>query len=39
LGKHGAAAPDTNSDSHADTDPYSIGLADSFCVSDTDSDV
>jgi hypothetical protein len=37
LGKHGTAAPHTDTDSHAD--PHSIDLADSFCVTDTDSDV
>jgi len=39
LGKHGTAAPHTDTDSHADADPHSIDLADSFCVTDTDSDV
>src|SRR6185312_7793579 len=33
LGKHGTAA------SHTDADPHSIDLADSFCITDTDSDV
>ena len=37
LGKHGAAAPHT--DTHAYAEPNSIDLADSFCVTDTDSDV
>ena len=39
LGKHGTAAPHTDTDSHADADPHSIDLADSFCVTDTYSDV
>ena len=39
LGKHGTAAPHTDTDSHADADPHSIDLADSFGVTDTDSDV
>jgi len=39
LGKHGTAAPHTDTDSHADADPHSIDLADFFCVADTDSDV
>jgi hypothetical protein len=33
LGKHGTTAP------HTDTDTHSIDLADSFCVTDTDTDV
>jgi len=39
LGKHGAAAPHTDTDTHAYAEPNSIDLADSFCVADTDSDV
>jgi hypothetical protein len=39
LGKHGTTAPHTDTDSHADPYPHSIDLADSFCVTDTDSDV
>jgi len=39
LGKHGTAAPNTDSDSHPYAEPNSVDLADSFCVTDTDSDV
>ena len=39
MGKHGAAAPHTDTDTHAYAEPNSIDLADSFCVTDTDSDV
>ena len=39
LGKHGATAPHTDTDSHAYAEPHSLDLADSFCVTDTDSDV
>jgi hypothetical protein len=39
LGKHGTAAPHTDTDTDAYAERNSIDLADSFCVTDTDSDV
>jgi len=39
LGKHRTAAPHTDTNSHADADPDSVDLADSFCVTDTYADV
>ena len=39
MGKHGPAAPHTDTDSHAYSESNSIDLADSFCVTDTDTDV